>query len=114
MSEEKKIPLHRERLNLPDPTVASEAREKKHKQLIEDCRVTFSPSAGRRVLRYIFTQAGYKKSKIGGVPALGMGVLETTLYNCAREQLILELLQFIPEEVLRDVEFGTFSELEEQ
>ena len=113
MCEEKYIPLHRERLNLPDPVVSSEAREKKHKQLIEDCRVTFSPAAGRRVLRYLFIQAGYKKPKIGGVPNLGMGVLETTLYNCAREQLILEILQFLPEEVLKDVEFGTFSEIEQ-
>jgi hypothetical protein len=116
MSEEKEkphIPLHRERMGIPDNEEAKKLREQKIKQLKDDCRVTFSPPAGRRVLRYLMNIAGYKKSKVGGNPQLGMDVQTGTLYNAARELVILEMIDFIPQEVLRDVEFGTWAEIEE-
>ena len=116
MSEEKEkphIPLHRERMGLPDNEEQKKLREAKVKQLKEDCRVTFSPPAGRRVLRYLMNLAGYKKSKVGGNPQLGMDVQIGTLYNAARELVVLELTEFIPQDILKDVEFGTFSEIEE-
>ena len=100
-------------MGLPDNEEQKKLREAKVKQLKEDCRVTFSPPAGRRVLRYLMNIAGYKKSKIGGNTSLGMDVLHGTYYNSARELVILELLEFIPQDILKDVEFGTFSEIEE-
>lgn len=110
--EKKKIPLHRERLSLPDKNEQEKLREQKRKQLKEDCRATFSPPAGRRVLRYLMDLAGYKKSKVGGNPELGMDVLTGTLYNSARELVILEMLEFLPVEVRKDVEFGNIDEIE--
>jgi hypothetical protein len=113
MSEKKEIPLHRERLGLPANDAQEKVRQEKRKQLKEDCRVTFGPAAGRRVLRYLMDLAGYKKSKVGGNPGLGMDVLTGTLYNSARELVILEMLEFLPVEVRRDVEFGNIDELDE-
>ncbi len=116
MSEEKEkphVPLHRERMGLPDNVEQKKLREQKTKQLKEDCRVTFSPPAGRRVLRYLMNIAGYKKSKVGGNPQLGMDVQIGTVYNAARELVLLELIEFIPQDVLRDCEFGTWAELED-
>jgi hypothetical protein len=111
MTEEKRKPLHRDRIDSPDKNAAEELRQQKRKQLKEDCRVTFSSPAGRRVLRYLMDLAGYRKSKVGGNPALGMDVLTGTLYNSARELVVLEMLEFLPLEVRRDVEFQPFEEL---
>lgn len=107
MSEEKKsIPLHRERLNLPDNKAVQELREEKRKQLKADCREVFNSPAGRRVLRYIINLTGYGKPKIGGNPQIGMDLHAGLLYNCAREQIFLELKEFISADILKDCEFG--------
>lgn len=110
MAEKKVVPLHRERLNLPDNEDQQKLRELKRKQLKEDMREVFNTPAGRRVLRYLMNLGGYKKGKIGGNVQLGMDVLHGTLYNTAREQLILELVEFIPDNVLKDCEFGVFED----
>jgi hypothetical protein len=110
--EKKKIPLHRERLDIPDNKEAQKLREDRKKQLREDLRATFGPSAGRRVLRHLMNLAGYKKIKIGGNPQLGMDVLQGSFYNVTREQLVIEFIELMPVDILKDVEFGTISELE--
>jgi hypothetical protein len=115
MSEEKKsIPLHRERMNLPDKEEATKTREKYRKQLAEDMRVTFSTPAGRRVLRYFMSICGYKRQKVGANPAMGLDILHATFYNAVREQVILEFIDIIPDAVLKDCEFGVFEDLLEQ
>jgi hypothetical protein len=113
MPEEKKeVPLHRERLGLLDKEAQGKLLERKRKLLSSDMAVCFNTPEGRRVLRYIMTICGYKKSKIGGNAALGMDILQGTYYNAAREQICLELIEFIPDYILKDAEFGIFSDLE--
>jgi hypothetical protein len=115
MSEEKKdIPLHRQRLNLPDKEEATKLRENFRKQLAEDMRVTFNTPSGRRVLRYFMSICGYKRQKVGGNPAMGLDILHGTFYNAVREQVILEFIEVIPDAILKDVEFGVFEDLLEQ
>lgn len=115
MSEDKKeIPLHRERLNLPDKEESSKKRDCARKQLVEDMRVTFNTPAGRRVLRYFMSICGYKRQKVGANPAMGMDILHGTFYNAVREQVILEFIDVIPEAVLKDCEFGVFEDLLDQ
>lgn len=111
MDEKKAVPLHRERLNLPDHEDQQKLREQKKKQLKDDMRATFNTPAGRRVLRYLMNLGGYKRGKIGGNAQMGMDVLQGTLYNTAREQLVLELIEFVPDSVLKDCEFGVFEDL---
>lgn len=113
MSDEKPhVPLHRERLNLPDNKEIQELNEKKKKQLRSDMQEVFNSPAGRRVLRYIINITGYGLQKIGGNPQIGMDLHAGLLYNCAREQVFLELKRFIPTDILKDAEFGTVSDLE--
>lgn len=113
MAEEKKeIPMHRERLNLPNKEEQQKLTEAKRKQLSADLKVCFSSIEGRRVLRYLMNICGYKKSKVGGNPALGMDVAQGTIYNAARENVCIELLEFIPPYIIKDVEYGTIEEIE--
>lgn len=114
MSDEKSIPLHRERLNLPDKTAIEKDREKHSKQLKSDMREVFNSPAGRRVLRKFMNVCGYKCQKIGGNPTMGLDVLQGTFYNATREQVFLEFKEFIPEAVLKDCEFGIFDDFLEQ
>ena len=113
MSEEKKkeIPLHRERLNLPDKEVQQKLTEAKKKALRQDMARVFGPPEGRRVLRYLLDICAYRQSKVGGNPALGMDIFAGTLYNSARELVCIEFLEYIPKYILKDIEYGTESEL---
>lgn len=112
MSDQKKyVPLHKERLNLPDNEGQREIRERKRKQLAEDMRICFNSPSGRRVLRYFMNICGYKRQKVGGNPQMGMDVLQGTFYNAVREQVILEFIDVIPDSILKDVEFGVFEDL---
>ena len=113
MIEEKEVPLHRERLNLVDKNTFQQITEAKRKQLKQDMAKVFGPPEGRRVLRYLMNISGYKRSKIGGNQQIGMDVLTGTMYNTSREGLCLEFIEHIPNYILRDVEFGTFEEIDE-
>ena len=113
MAEEKEVPLHLKRLGLLNKDEQSLLLERKKKQLFRDMAATFTSMEGRRSLRYLLDLCGYKKSKVGGNPTLGMDVMAGTLYNSAREQVAIEFLEFIPADIRRDCEFGTFNELEE-
>lgn len=108
--EEKKVPLHRERLNLPDKEAVEKAREKQNRQTKADMREVFSSPAGRRVLKRFMSVCGYKRQKIGGNAAMGLDVLQGTFYNTVREQVFLEFIEFLPEAVLKDCEFGIFED----
>ena len=103
-------PFHRERLGLPDKDAVQKLTEARKKQLSRDMAVCFNTAEGRRVLKYLLSLGGYKKGKIGGNPQLGMDVMEGTLYNASREQLILELIEFIPAYILKDCEYGVFDD----
>ena len=113
MTEEKSIPLHRERLNLPDKGEQQELTERKRKQLTQDLAVCFNSPSGYRVLRHLMNITGFKKSKVGGNVTLGMDIMQGTLYNSARELVMIELLEFIPVYILKNVEFGAAEELED-
>ena len=115
MSEEKEkphIPLHRERMGLPDNEEQKKLREQKRKQLRLDCQETFNSPSARRVLRYLMDITGYRKGVIGGNPALGLDVIHGTFYNAIRLQIMIELLEFIPADIQKDCEFGVVSDLE--
>lgn len=114
MDEKKEVPLHRERLNLPDKEAAEKLRERHNKQLKADMREVFSSPAGRRVLRRFMNICGYGRGVIGANPALGMDVLHGTLYNSARLQVFLELIEFLPEAVMKDCQYGVFEDFLEQ
>ena len=113
MTEEKSIPLHRERLNLPDKGEQQELTERKRKQLTQDLAVCFNSPSGYRVLRHLMNITGFKKSKVGGNPQIGMDVAQGVNYNCAREQVMIELVELIPVYILKNVEFGAAEELED-
>ena len=114
MSEEKpdNRPFHQTRLNLPDKDAAQKLSESRRKRLQQDLATTFAPPAGRRVLRYLMSISGYGLSKVGGNPQLGMDVEKGTFYNASRELVFIELIEHMPAYILRDVLFGTESELE--
>ena len=111
--EKKEIPFHKARLDLPDREDQVKLNDKRRKQLRRDMAFCFSTNEGRRVLRYLMNISGYKKLKVGGNPQLGMDVLQGSFYNVIREQVCLEFIEHIPTDILRDCEFGVFSELED-
>ena len=111
MSEEKTIPLHRERLNLPDKVDQQKVNDIKKKQMSRDFAVVFNSVEGRRVLRFMMVLGGFKRPKIGGNTSLGMDVAYGTIYNAAREQLLLEIFEFVPSYILRDAEYGLHEDL---
>jgi hypothetical protein len=114
MAEDKKdIPMHRERLNLPDKGAAQKVTDAKRKKLRQDMAKVFGPPEGRRVLRFLMDLGGYRTIKIGGNPQLGMDVKDGTFYNASREQIVIEFLEHIPVYILKDIIFGTDQELEE-
>jgi hypothetical protein len=78
-----------------------------------DMAVCFGSVEGRRVLRFLMDICGFQKEKIGGNPQIGMDIHAGLLYNCAREQVFIELAELLPAYILKDVEFGTEQELEE-
>jgi hypothetical protein len=113
MTEEKKeVPLHRERLNLPDKEEQQKLTEAKRKQLRSDMSLVFGTVEGRRVLRHLMEACGFRRGKIGGNPQIGMDIHAGLLYNCAREQVFIELTEFIRADILRDAEFGVSEDLE--
>lgn len=112
MAEPKEVPLHRERLNLVDKNQYQKVTEAKKKQLRQDMASCFNSIQGRNVLRYLISITGYRKSKVGGNPALGMNILEGTLYNSARELVGIEFLEMVPAHILKDIEYGTIDELD--
>lgn len=99
------IPTHKQRLPLADKVQQAKLREAKLKHLKDDLAIVFSTQEGRRVLRYLMTEAGFQRNAVGGNPALGMDVAFGTIYNCGRESLYLELRQLIPARILKLVEF---------
>lgn len=72
--------------------------------------MTFSTEHGKVVLRWLLEQGGFHKSQVGGNPAIGMDVLEGTLYNAARESIYIELRKFLTPDILKDVEYETKQE----
>jgi hypothetical protein len=110
--EKSKVPLHKERMGLLDKDAQQKLQEAKRKALSSDMAVCFNTAEGRRVLRHILNICGYKRSKIGGNPQIGMDVHAGLLYNCAREQVAIELLDHIPAYILKDCEYGVFKDLE--
>ena len=114
MAEEKKpeIPMHRERLNLPDKEEQQKLSEKKRKQLSADLKICFGSVEGRRVLRYLANITGYGKNKLGGNPQIGLDFLHGVVYNATREQVFLELIEFLPAYILKDTLFGNIDDIE--
>ena len=112
MPEKEDIPLHRERLGLLDKDAQQKLLEKKRKTLSKDMAMTFNTVEGRRVLRFILTICGYKKGVIGGNAALGMDVMQGTLYNASRQQVAVEILEHIPAHIVKNVEYGTDEDIE--
>ena len=110
--EKSKIPLHKSRLDLPDKEALEKVRKEKRKGLVQDMAVVFDSPEGRRVLSFMMDLSGYRRNKIGGNPQLGMDIMTGTYYNCAREQLFLEIVEFIPVNILRKAEYGVAKDLE--
>jgi hypothetical protein len=114
MTENKKeVPLHQSRLDLPDKEASQKVLAKKRKQMSADMAVCFGSVEGCRVLRYIIDICGFQKEKIGGNPQIGMDIHAGLLYNCAREQVFIELSELLPAYILKDVLFGKSEDLEE-
>ena len=114
MAEDKKdIPMHRERLNLPDKGAAQKVTDARRKKLRQDMAKVFNSHEGRRVLRYLMDICAYRQSKVGGNPTLGMDIYAGTLYNSSRELVCIEFLEHIPKYILKDIEYGTDQELDE-
>jgi hypothetical protein len=114
MADEKKkeIPLHRERLVDPKMEELKKLGEARRKQITSDMAFCFGTVQGRNALRFILNLCGYKQPKIGGNPALGLDILHGTFYNATREQIALEILEFIPDYIQKDVEHGNSQDLE--
>ena len=113
MSEEKtEQPFHRERLGLPDKDAAQKLTEARKKQLSRDMAVCFNTPEGRNVLRYLLTICGYAEGTIGGNVAMGMDILQGSFYNACRRQIAIEFIEFIPDYILKDVQFGKPEDLE--
>ena len=110
--EKDKISFHKARLNLPDKEALEKVRKDKRKGLTQDMAVVFDSPEGRRVLSFMMDLSGYRKSKVGGNPQLGMDILQGTFYNTIREQLFLEIVEFIPVNILRKAEYGVAKDLE--
>lgn len=109
--EQPHVPTHTQR----SPSVNKEKQQKEFerraKQLRFDMAITFGTPEGRRVLQWLISESGFQKSQVGGNPALGMDVLQGTLYNSARVSIYLELRQLIPAETLKLVEYENISEV---
>ena len=113
MPEEKKDqPLHRERLGLLNKEEQQKVLEKKRKILSGDMAVCFNTPEGRNVLRYLLTICGYAEGTIGGNVAMGMDILQGSFYNACRRQIAIEFIEFIPDYILKDVQFGKPEDLE--
>jgi hypothetical protein len=110
--EKSKVPLHKERMGLLDKDTQYKLLEAKRKALSSDMAVCFNTAEGRRVLKYILNICGYRKGKVGGNPQLGMDVFQGTMYNAAREQVAIELIEHIPVYIMKDCEYGVFKDLE--
>lgn len=108
MDEEKEIPTHKLRLKQSDEKLKKEA-EAKRKQLAIDFNTTFSTPSGRRTLNSIMKICGFGRSSVGGNPALGMDIRDGTLYNAARQNIYLEIRNFLEPKLLQEVEFLTES-----
>lgn len=104
MDVEKEIPTHKTRLKQPDEKVQKEL-EARRKQLTIDLNTTFSTPSGKRALNYLMKICGYGKSSVGGNPALGMDIRDGTLYNAARQNIYLEVRNFLEPKLLQEVEF---------
>ena len=111
--QKEETPFHKARLGLPDNVKAREIYEARRKALRQDMAKVFTPVEGRRVLRHLMSICGYRLSKTGGNPSLGMDILTGTLYNSARENICIEFLEDVPKHILKDIEYGPDSELDE-
>jgi len=111
MPEEQEVPLHRERLNLPDKNAGQKINEAKRKQLRQDMAFCFGTVQGRNVLRFMMGICGYRKSKVGGNVNLGMSIEQGTLYNASRELIFIEVAEHIPSDILKDAEYGVDEDL---
>jgi hypothetical protein len=104
------VPIHTQRSSAVDRDSIQKVRQQQEKQLRMDFALTFNTAEGKRVLKWIMFQSGYGKSPVGGNPALGLDVMQGTLYNAARLGLYTELRQFVPHTVLKQVEFENIDE----
>lgn len=111
MSKEKEIPMHRERLNLPDKEAVKKVQDEKRKKIMQDMAMTFGTPEGMRSLEIIAKLCGFGKTNVGANPQLGMDVRDGTLYNASREGVYKELRTFLPARILKKVEFGDVIEI---
>lgn len=107
----KEIPLHRERLSLPDKAEIKKVQDEKRKKILLDMAQTFATPEGMRSLAVIAEICGFGKTCVGGNPALGMEIKDGTFYNATRQAVYLELRVLIPKRILKKVEYGDTIEI---
>lgn len=110
-NEKPHIPAHTLRSEATDKDKQRKDFQRRSKQLRFDMAITFGTAEGKRVLQWLINESGFNKSQVGGNPALGMDVLQGTLYNSARASIYLELRQLIPAEILKQVEYENIEEI---
>ena len=104
------IPTHIQRSESVDKDKQQKEMQRRVKSLRMDFAICFGSPEGKKVLKWIFREAGFAESSVGGNPALGMDVLQGTLYNNARKSLYIEMRKLIPHEILKQVEFENIEE----
>ena len=112
MSEEKEIPFHVSRVPHANKEAQAKAQAAKDKEIRDDLAFVFGTEQGVRALRLIMNLCGYRQSKVGGNPSLGMDVLTGTLYNASREGIYLELRRLLPNRILVKAEAEPVEEIE--
>ena len=95
-----------------DKEAQAKAQAAKDKEIRDDLAFVFGTEQGVRALRLIMNLCGYRQSKVGGNPSLGMDVLTGTLYNASREGIYLELRRLLPNRILVKAEAEPVEEIE--
>ena len=108
--EQPHVPAHTQRSPSTDKVEQQRSAARQIKAIRMAFALTFNTPEGKQVLKWLFRQAGYGESQIGGNPQLGMDVLQGTLYNNARQSLYIEMRKMIPHELLKQVEFDNVEE----
>lgn len=79
--------------------------EDKQKKWANIFGTAFSTIEGKQALRYIMRLCGWTESVVGANPDLGMDIDRGTIYNAARRNVYMELRRFIPDHILKEIEF---------
>ena len=106
MNDKTKLPSEKAEERAAEARAKNDAAKEAADRLRGAMRRTFSTPDGLIVLKYLYDQSGYDKSKVAMNPQTAEIVPLTTAYQAIRETFYINIRKYLNFEILKEVEYN--------